>query len=289
MKTTLSLLTVLLFSNLVIAQTTSIPDSNFEQKLISLGLDTGAINGVVPTAYIDTVLILDVFNSSINDMTGIEDFTALTKLYCLFNQLTSLNLTQNTALFYIDCSNNQLTSLDVTQNTALVQFWCYNNSLTSLNVTQNIVLGNLNCASNQLTCLNVKNGNNTNIGAFAASNNPGLSCIEVDNVSWSTINWTQIDAGASFSTNCPNSCTVGINESEKFSKLNLYPNPTSIQLTIDTELEISETTIIDITGKNIRSIKQNTNTINVADLSKGIYFIKLVTDEGTITKKFVKQ
>jgi hypothetical protein len=37
------------------------------------------------------------------------------------------------------------------------------------------------------------------------------------------------------------------------------------------------------------TIKENTNIINVADLTDGIYFINLVTDERTITKKFVKQ
>ena len=71
--------------------------------------------------------------------------------------------------------------------------------------------------------------------------------------------------------------------------LNIFPIPTLNQLSINTELEFNEISIIDITGKTIKTIKQNTNTINVADLSKGIYFIKLVTDEGTITKKFVKQ
>jgi uncharacterized repeat protein (TIGR01451 family) len=75
----------------------------------------------------------------------------------------------------------------------------------------------------------------------------------------------------------------------KEDEINIYPNPTSNQFTIDTELEISEITIIDITGKNIRTIKQNTKTINVADLSNGIYFIQLITEERTITKKFVKQ
>jgi hypothetical protein len=52
---------------------------------------------------------------------------------------------------------------------------------------------------------------------------------------------------------------------------------------------ISEIKIIDITGKTIQTIQQNRNTINVADLSNGIYFIKLITNEKTITKKFVKQ
>jgi hypothetical protein len=47
--------------------------------------------------------------------------------------------------------------------------------------------------------------------------------------------------------------------------------------------------IIDITGKVIMTTKENTSTINVADLSSGIYFINLITEEKIITRKFVKQ
>jgi photosystem II stability/assembly factor-like uncharacterized protein len=72
-------------------------------------------------------------------------------------------------------------------------------------------------------------------------------------------------------------------------EIEIFPNPTSNQLTIDTELGINEIKIIDITGKPIKAIKQNTNVVNIADLSNGIYFIKLITDEEIITKKFVKQ
>jgi PKD repeat protein len=79
------------------------------------------------------------------------------------------------------------------------------------------------------------------------------------------------------------------NHTELNSNINIYPNPTSNQLTINTELKLSEITIIDITGKTMITTKQNTNIINVADLSDGIYFIKLVVEERTITKKFVKQ
>lgn len=71
--------------------------------------------------------------------------------------------------------------------------------------------------------------------------------------------------------------------------ISLYPNPTSNELTIDTEQKISEVSIIDITGKIIMITKQNTKTINVSDLSNGLYFIKLSTGERTITKKFLKQ
>jgi hypothetical protein len=84
--------------------------------------------------------------------------------------------------------------------------------------------------------------------------------------------------------------SVGIPKDNLISNsIKLFPNPTSNQLSIDTDLEISEINIIDITGKNIKTIKPNTNLVNVADLSVGIYFIKVTTDKETITQKFVKQ
>jgi hypothetical protein len=79
------------------------------------------------------------------------------------------------------------------------------------------------------------------------------------------------------------------NEVINNNKTEIYPNPTSNQLSIDTELNINELSIIDITGKIIMETKENTNTINVTDLPSGVYFIKLITDEKLITKKFVKQ
>ena len=85
--------------------------------------------------------------------------------------------------------NNQLTNLDVSQNTALTDLDCYSNQLTSLDVSQNTALTYLYCDNNQLTCLNVKNGNNNTL--LVESNlNPNLSCIEVDNPAWSNANWT---------------------------------------------------------------------------------------------------
>ena len=45
--------------------------------------------------------------------------------------------------------------------------------------------------------------------------NENLTCIEVDDVSYSNANWTAVDSQTSFSTNCNNDCsssTVGINE-----------------------------------------------------------------------------
>ena len=110
------ILFLLLFPVIGYSQYTSIPDQNFEQKLINLGYDN-IIDGQVLTANISGVTSLTLI-SLITDLTGIEDFIALTYLDCQYNQLTSLDLSQNILLDTLLCYNNQLlASLDLSQNT----------------------------------------------------------------------------------------------------------------------------------------------------------------------------
>ena len=98
-----------------------IPDANFKQRLISFGYDD-ILDGTVLTAAIDTVTQLGVSYYGISDLTGIEDFAALTYLNCGANDLTSIDVSQNTNLTSFNCTMNQLTSLDVSQNTSLTVF-----------------------------------------------------------------------------------------------------------------------------------------------------------------------
>ena len=93
----------------------------------------------------------------ISEMPEIKYFTRLEYLNCDYNQLTSLDVSNNTALTVLDCSSNQLTSLDVSNNTALTWLDCEDNELTSLDVSNNTALTGLDCSSNQLTSLDVSN------------------------------------------------------------------------------------------------------------------------------------
>lgn len=195
------------------AQNVNIPDDYFKAYLVGNNLvntnGDAEIQVSEATAFTGT---LWCSSSNIADITGIEAFTALTTLYCANNQLTSIDVTQNSALTILHCQTNQLTSLDVSQNTALITVECFSNQLTSLDVSNNTVLNRLFCYSNQLSCLNVKNGNNSNFTFFTAESNPNLTCIEVDDVAWSNTNWTNIDPQTSFSTSCANPCALGVNE-----------------------------------------------------------------------------
>jgi hypothetical protein len=91
----------------------------------------------------------------------------------------------------LSCSSNQLTTLDVSKNVALIDLDCGSNQLTTLDVSKNVTLIDLDCGSNQLISLNLKNGNNNNFDSNSINfkNNPNLSCLLVDNITYSSINW----------------------------------------------------------------------------------------------------
>ena len=100
---------------------------------------------------------LTILSCGGNQLTSLDvsNNTALEELYCYSNQLTSLDVSRNTALTWLDCYNNQLTSLDVSKNTALTYLDCYNNQLASLDVSKNTALTELYCDNNQLTSLDM--------------------------------------------------------------------------------------------------------------------------------------
>jgi hypothetical protein len=67
------------------------------------------------------------------------------------NQISHLDISNNTKLKRLVCANNQLTNLDLSNNVVLEFLYCSKNLLTSLDVTNNYLLEDLWCGANQLT------------------------------------------------------------------------------------------------------------------------------------------
>lgn len=88
-----------------------------------------------------------------------------------------------------------------------------------------------------------------------------------------------------------------INENDLNIALALYPNPATTSLTIlysnlnASDLKIE---IIDINGKNIKSILINSSSevqqlfFDVSDLSNGVYFVQIKSSKGIVSQKFIK-
>ena len=155
MKKRLLLVAVLLGSITgVYAQYTNVPDKNFEQALIQLGLDHELDHKVLTTS-ISGVVNLDVSSKDIQNLDGIEDFTNLESLNVNNNHLSGIDLTNNTALDNLDASFTALKAIDLTKNTALKSLNVNNNNLRSIDLTKNTALENLNINFNDLSSINL--------------------------------------------------------------------------------------------------------------------------------------
>ncbi len=131
------------------------PDENF-RAYVSGNLDTNK-DGYLSEEEMTAATFLDVSGQRISSLKGIELFTGLKTLYCNDNQLTSLDVSNNTALTRLNCNNNKIATLDVSNNTALTYLNCGKNQMISLDVSNNTALTYLNCANNQLAGLDISN------------------------------------------------------------------------------------------------------------------------------------
>ena len=73
---------------------------------------------------------------------------------------------------------------------------------------------------------------------------------------------------------------------------NVYPNPVNDKLYIETETEIKEVVVYDVYGRvqNLSNSanQQISNSIDVTDLNSGVYFVKVVTENGEAVKRIIK-
>jgi len=145
-------------SFLAISQNVNIPDANFKNYLINNPAvnsnNDSEIQQSEALAFTGTLAFQFYL---IEDLTGIEAFVNLTVLDCGDNNLTTLDLSQNTALLELYCYDNQIESLDLSANTALQVLDCRNNQILNLDVSSNTELYYLSCPFNEMVSLNVQN------------------------------------------------------------------------------------------------------------------------------------
>ncbi|STD05580.1 DUF7619 domain-containing protein [Chryseobacterium carnipullorum] len=68
----------------------------------------------------------------------------------------------------------------------------------------------------------------------------------------------------------------------------IYPNPVQNILNIQSKNTVIKAEIYDANGRMIISASVTGSSINVSELTKGNYIIKLFTKDKTVTHKFIK-
>jgi len=222
------------------------------------------------------------------------------------NAITSLDASKNTDLEVLNCSENLLTVLNVSNNPELKDLSCYSNQLVTLDLSTNTQLTLINCQNNKLKSVNLKNGNNMSletvevaksaknkgvsypIGIFGFQANDPALVILVDNKSYSDTNWMSYkDASAVYQENS----SLGTGENN-FETVAITPNPTQGELYIS-NIVLEKVTVFSLLGNVVKTVQFNsessTNTVDLSDLTAGLYLVKLSSNGLEKTVKVLKK
>ena len=232
---------------------TNFPDANFRTAVKKF--DTNQDSSLSDTE-IAAVKKINCSNKGITNLKGIEYFTSLNILRCTDNQLTALDVSENTALTKLNCCFNKLTSLDVSKNTALTILECNANRLTSLDVSKNTALTELNCSINELTSLDV-------------SKNTALTILYCNDNQLTSLDVSKNTALISLSCVCNQLTSLDVSKNTALQILNCNYN----QLT---GLDVSKNTAL--TGLKCRN-----NQLTVLDVSKNTALTDLECRNNQLT------
>ncbi|MCF6130717.1 DUF7619 domain-containing protein [Flavobacterium wongokense] len=160
---------ILLVTGMVNAQFIDFPDFAFKSTLLLADYNNPTAmdsfgnqirvdlnqDGEIEVWEASFVTQLNVRGSGITNLSGISEFTNLTRLDCSYNSLNSLDVSGLPALTQLTCSRNQLTSLNLTGASNLSLLFCSYNQLSNIDVTGTPQLTFLDCSHNNIQALTI--------------------------------------------------------------------------------------------------------------------------------------
>lgn len=301
---TLFLLFVVFNISKTLAQTTTIPDANFEQALIDMNIDSdGEINGQVLTSDIDTVTVLDFENVLadfwITDLTGIQDFVNL-EVFKMNGEFGGVNINDDQADIFTNNSN--LREL-IIKNTCGD---CISSNITSLDMSglPDLELIDLThvILENQTLKLNNPDFNLYNLTinlyheGFPLVASTMNVCIEVHDPDAATNNqspyntWNIIVNESMTTYGFGENCTFSSITFEDLGSLSTYPNPAKDKLWIENpnQININNAEIYTVSGNKVSSFSSVKYFIYVGNLKTGVYFVKFYNEHSSSTVKLLK-
>jgi hypothetical protein len=87
---------------------------------------------------------------------------------------------------------------------------------------------------------------------------------------------------------CETSFVSVAEETKVENEVKLFPNPANENVTIQSNEQVENISIFDISGKYLRGFSQ-TNNFNVRELATGIYLVNVATKKGNTTHRLVKE
>lgn len=225
-----------------------------------------ALYGLTNEAGCDSIVTLNLTinysNTGTDTQIACETYTWIDGItYTASNNIATYTLTSAEGCDSLVTLNLTISIIDVGTTTTPTTIWANNESATSYQW--------IDCADNAII------PGETNEG-FTPYTSGNYAVIITEGV-------------CSDTSSCVAFTAVSIDEHVK-NDFNIYPNPVVDQLFIDYKDEqIINITIIDFSGRIVLKYEGYNNSINVAELKSGAYYIQLQTTNGMAIKRFIKK
>ncbi|UFH31479.1 T9SS type A sorting domain-containing protein [Chryseobacterium sp. C-71] len=201
-------------------------------------------------------------------------------------QLSTLPLLQNLVL-----NNNELTVLDLSNFSNLQSLSAVGNFLATADLNANPLLHTVYLSDNLLQSIKIKNGGQNFPSTFQIFDNVPFQylCCDAEDIPIATSNINQQGyTSATVDSSCPVTLLSIAETSDKSEQISFYPNPVKDILYFKSKEKIVKVEIYDVAGRILKSQNINGSSINVSELSKGKYIIKIYKKNRFITEKFIK-
>jgi hypothetical protein len=85
-------------------------------------------------------------------------------------------------------------------------------------------------------------------------------------------------------------CTLSTENNILAQSVKVFPNPAKNTLNLSSPIKaITKVEVFSVIGKKVLTVKNNLEKINIEELSSGMYFIKISSDDANYTTKFIKE
>jgi len=169
----------------------------------------------------------------------------------------------------LNCSYTNISSLDLSQNSNLTVF--------------------LAAYVEELSYLDLRNGNNANMPSINIFGTDDLQCVFVDDASAPYLDDWYKDPFTNFVNNEAECDALAI-ESYTKDTWSVYPIPARDYIVISSQ-DSARYVLTNVNGVQLKrgEINLGLSKISLEDLSSGVYFLNLYSQEGSSTKKIIKE
>ena len=237
-------------------------------------------------------------DTKVKSAKGVEKLTALTSLDVGWNQLTTIDVSNNTALTELYVQGNQLTTIDVSNNTKLTELYVYSNKLTTLDVSKNTALTDLLVYDNQLTTIDVSNNtalkwldaSENQLTTLDVSNNTALTSLRVNNNQLTTLDVSKNTELTYLVAYDIQLTTLDVSKNTKLTELSVLSNQlTTIDVSNNTALARlnagkNQLTTIDVSNNTaLTNLYAGENQLTTLDVSKNTALTELWVYKNQLT------